>query len=80
MVCGRGQVDERTRLVVMDGGDGRAVALARALRAAGRPRSYVLQARLRVTPAPAPGNMRPTRLWLGSVHGPAACAPARAPA
>lgn len=37
------QVGAGTKLVVMDGGDGRAVDLARALRAAGRPRSYVLR-------------------------------------
>lgn len=37
------QVGAGTKLVVMDGGDGRAVELARALRAAGRPRSYVLR-------------------------------------
>jgi hypothetical protein len=55
-------VDERTRLVVMDGGDGRAVALARALRAAGRPRSYVLQARPQGHTCACPGNAHPTRL------------------
>ncbi len=78
VVRARGQVDERTRLVVMDGGDGRAVALARALRAAGRPRSYVLQARPQSHTCACPGNTHPTRLQLGSTHG--AAVPALPPA
>ncbi|KAK9835242.1 hypothetical protein WJX81_008278 [Elliptochloris bilobata] len=43
VVAGLVKVGARTRVVVMDGGDGRAVRLARALRSVGRPRSYVLQ-------------------------------------
>lgn len=40
------QVDSETCLIVVDGGDGKAIELARALKASGRSRAYVLEVRI----------------------------------